>query len=611
VAVPPPTAVAQDIAIEHLPEAAVAMGKRQSVWEHNARLVLSSVINHNPLPATMQLVADAFVDLYPSKAMAIFLRRGDQYDLEAEAGLPQRPATAPIAAVQVELENLARSNPALRQILASGAQLCLARPLVSSSGETQGAMTIFDQHQALLDETTCETVITLCDFARMAIEHTQLYEQAIGNSHYDPLTGLPNRTLLEERLHQALATATARGTMVAVCVLDLDRFRQINDTWGHEVGDACFRAVSERLQGALREGDTLGRQSSDEFVIVIRDLDQVSSAHHVCERLLALLAAPLVLADRRLTVTAGIGVSIFPAHGRTPEELLGNAHIAVQKSKQPDQARVLIYSPSLGRESRRAVEMADALVSAAAQRQFELAYQPIYNRHREIIAVEALLRWRHPKWGQISPSEFIPIAEQTGLIASIGDWVISEVCRQAIEWNAADVPRVKLFVNVSGVQLEFSNFSSRIAETLQRSGLEPHRLQLEITESWIISDLRGAAAKLQLLRNLGVGIAIDDFGTGHATFSYLQALPLDTLKIDRSFVRELQKSAVNLSTVRAIVGLAQQLGLKTVAEGVENEADFSCLQELGCDMVQGFLFSRPLKPKSACMLLKQQQYQTA
>jgi EAL domain-containing protein (putative c-di-GMP-specific phosphodiesterase class I) len=255
--------------------------------------------------------------------------------------------------------------------------------------------------------------------------------------------------------------------------------------------------------------------------------------------------------------------------------------------------------------------MADALVGAVSQRQLHLAYQPIYSRDREIVGFEALLRWKHPKWGQIHPAEFIPIAERTGLIGSIGDWVIAEVCRQAVEWNAADLPPVKLFVNVSGVQLEFSNFSSKIAEILKRTGLDPKRLELEITESWVISDLPGAAIKLQTLRDLGIGIAIDDFGAGHATFSYLQTLPLDTLKIDRSFVQHLQHSPVNRSTVRAITSLAQQLGLKTVAEGVETEPDFLELMDIGCEMVQGFFFSRPLKAKSACMLLKQHQCLTA
>ncbi len=224
---------------------------------------------------------------------------------------------------------------------------------------------------------------------------------------------------------------------------------------------------------------------------------------------------------------------------------------------------------------------------------------------------EALLRWKHPSWGRVAPLEFIPIAEKTGLIVPIGDWVIEEVCRQAMAWNAASMPPVKIFVNVSGVQLGHPNFSSKIAEALQRSGLAPDRLELEITESWIISDLRGAAGKLQKLRDLGVGIAIDDFGTGHSTFSYLQALPLDTLKIDRSFVQRLDGSAANLSTVRAITGLAHQLGLKTVAEGVETEQHLRQLAEIGCELVQGFFLARPLTPQAACSLLMKQSFPAA
>ncbi len=597
--------------MDRLQEASVALALRQASWEQSKRQMLSSVLDHESLPSTMQIMANAFVGYCPSKAMAIFLRSGDHFDLEAEAGLPKRPPGVSLPVAQAEVENLPRSNPVLRQILAAGAKLCLARPLLSGSGEAKGALTVFDHQQGLLDDATRETVLTLCDFARLAIEHRQLYEQVVGGSRYDALTGLPNRVLLEERLHQALEKAQARGGIVVVCLIDLDRFRQINDSWGHQLGDACFHAVSERLQASIREGDTLGRQASDEFVLLLSGLLQVSDAVHLCQRLLRELAAPLLVEGHRLNITAGIGLSVFPSHGDTPDQLMRNAHIAVQKSKQAGQPRVRLYSPALGRESRRAAEMSDALVTAVGQHQLRLAYQPIYNRHREIMGFEALLRWTHPKWGQIRPGEFIPLAERTGLIASIGEWVIAEVCRQAVEWNAADVPPVKLFVNVSGVQLEFSNFSSRIAETLRRTGLDPNRLVLEITESWIISDLRSAAAKLQILRNLGVGIAIDDFGTGHATFSYLQALPLDTLKIDRSFVRELQHSSVNLSAVRAITCMAQQLGLKTVAEGVETEHDFKELTNLGCDMVQGFFFSRPLKPKSACLLLKQQQCLTA
>jgi EAL domain-containing protein (putative c-di-GMP-specific phosphodiesterase class I) len=277
--------------------------------------------------------------------------------------------------------------------------------------------------------------------------------------------------------------------------------------------------------------------------------------------------------------------------------------MALVEAKRTGRGQVQVYSPRLGRHNRRAAEMEDALGVAVTQRQFRLAYQPIYTVKREIAAFEALLRWEHPTLGLVAPQEFIPIAEKTGLIVPIGDWVIEEVCRQAMAWNVPAVPSVKIFANISGAQLARPNFGSKIAQTLERSGLPPERLELEITESWVISDLRAAAAKLQKLRDLGVGIAIDDFGTGHSSFTYLQALPLDTLKIDRSFIHRLDGSAANLSTVRAITGLAHQLGLKTVAEGVESEQHFTQLGQLGCELMQGFFLARPLTPEAASSLL--------
>ena len=290
--------------------------------------------------------------------------------------------------------------------------------------------------------------------------------------------------------------------------------------------------------------------------------------------------------------------------GDTADLILRNTETPLHAAKRAAVGQVQIYSPALGRQSRRAAEMVDGLLNAVAQAQFHIAYQPIYTIDKQIVGFEALLRWNHPTWGQVSPVEFIPAAEKSGLIVAIGDWVIEEVCRQAIEWNAAAVSPVKIFANVSGVQLERPDFVLKIANALARSGLAPQRLELEITESWIISDLRGAAAKLQKLRDLGIGIAIDDFGTGYSTFNYLQELPLDTLKIDRSFIHRLDGSATNLATVRAIVVLAQQLGLKTVAEGVESEQQIRQLNEIGCELVQGFFLARPLKPEAACLLLR-------
>ena len=403
-----------------------------------------------------------------------------------------------------------------------------------------------------------------------------------------------------------MVIARRHGTLIAVCCIDLDRFKQINDNLGHEFGDACFKAIGERLKLSIRNIDMLARHGGDEFILYLSGLSETADAANICHRLLKDLSAPLQVDRHSLTITASMGISVFPDHGDTPDLLLRNADMALQAAKRASRGRAQIYSPGLGRQGRRAAEMADALTNAIVRNEFRVAYQPIYTMSREIVGFEALLRWKHPKWGPVRPMEFIPIAEKTGQMVPIGDWVFEEVCRQAMEWNAAALPPVKLFANVSGVQLGCPRFASKIAEALERSGLAPARLELEITESWFISDLRGAAGKLQKLRDLGVGIAIDDFGTGHSTFSYLRELPLDALKIDRSFIHRLDGSAANLATVRAITGVAQQLGLKTIAEGVETEQHLNQVAELGCELVQGFFLSRPLTPQAACSLLRKQ-----
>jgi diguanylate cyclase (GGDEF)-like protein/PAS domain S-box-containing protein len=609
----------------------ISASRRHERWEQSKNAIFSAIIAHHSLPSTMQLMADAFVALYPPKSIAIFVLAGDQFHIEAEAGLPPRPAP-PMAGASacLALERSqgrsgslgwpapsgsrggpARSCPAFREILETGVKLCLASPLSSGSEEAKGMVTVFDAHQVLLDDATREAIRGLCDLGRMAIEHRQLYDQVIQRSHCDLLTGLPNRRFLEDRLRQATINARRQGMLIAVCCIDLDHFRQINDNLGHELGDACFKLASERLKETVREVDTLARHGGDEFILALTDLAGISDAVNICNRVLKDLSAPMLLDGHALTITASIGISIFPDHGDTPDILLRNADMALVEAKRAGRGQAQIYSPGLGRQNRRAAEMVDALFVAAAQGQFRIAYQPIYHMNREIAGFEALLRWKHPLWGRVSPLEFIPIAERTGLIVPIGDWVIEEVCRQAMLWNDAAVPAIKIFANISGVQLGRPNFSSKIAHALERSGLAPDRLELEITESWFISDLRGAAGKLQKLRDLGIGIAIDDFGTGHSTFSYLQALPLDTLKIDRSFIHRLDGSAANLSTVRAITGLAQQLGLKTVAEGVESEQHLRQLAELGCDLAQGFFLARPLTPEAACSLLMKQSHSGA
>jgi diguanylate cyclase (GGDEF)-like protein len=581
-----------------------------------AHQILSAIINHHAVPSTLQMVADTFVSLCPSKGIAIFVLSGARFQIEAEAGLPKRlpvallpePLVPPATALSASpLRGLSASSfPALGQILNSGVTLCLALPLTSGSGEPRGAFAVFDRTPGPLDEATRETIQSLCDLARLAIEHGQFYQQVVRGWQVDWLTGLPNQPMLADRLRQGMVTAQRQGELLAVCCIGLDRFQQINDGLGHELGDALLKLISERINLSIRERDTLARQGGDQFLLVLRNLSEAVDAVRICQRLLHDLRQPFLLEGHPVTINASIGISLFPDHGNTAELLLRRADMALQASKRAGGDGTKIYSPALGLQSQRASEMAGALLDALAKSQFRMVYQPIFAADGEIVAFEALLRWQHPTWGPVSPPEFIPTAEKSGLIVPIGDWVIDEVCRQALEWNAHLRP-IKMFANVSGVQLERPDFSSKIANVLKRSGLAPDRLELEITESWIISDLQGAAGKLQQLRDLGIGVALDDFGTGYAAFDYLQELPLDTLKIDRSFIRRLDGPLANLATVRAMTILARQLGLKTVAEGVESEDQVRQLGAIGCDFMQGFLLGRPLKPEAAGLLLRNQQ----
>lgn len=565
----------------------------------HAHEILSAIISHHTVPSTLQMVADSFVTLCPSKAVAIFVLSGSQFHVGAEAGLPKRlPATL----LPKQVDPLATT---LEQILDSGMTLCAAFPLTSGSGEPRGAFTVFDRQEGTMDEPTRETIQNLCDLARLAIEHGCLYEQVVHGWQVDWLTGLPNRPTVADRLRQEVAERRSEG--LAVCCIGLDHFQQINDGLGHELGDALLKLISERLKISIREPDTLARQGGDEFLLVLRNLPRASDALHICDRLLHDLHEPFLLDGHSVTINASIGMSLFPEHGDTVELLLREADMSLQASKRAGGGRTQLYSPALGRQSQRAAEMAGALVDALASSQFHMVYQPVFSMDGDIVAFEALLRWQHPVWGTVNPSEFIPTAEKSGVIVAIGDWVIDEVCRQAMAWNAAHLRPIKMFANVSGVQLEQPDFSAKIAHALKQSGLAPDRLELEITESWVIADLRGAAAKLQQLRDLGIGTALDDFGTGYAAFDYLQELPLDTLKIDRSFIQRLNGPAANLSAVRAMTILARQLGLKTVAEGVESAEQVHHLGEMGCDFMQGFLLGRPLKPEAARLLLRKQQ----
>jgi diguanylate cyclase (GGDEF)-like protein/PAS domain S-box-containing protein len=569
--------------------------RRAEAWEKTRAAIFAAILSHQSLVSTFRMLASAFVARYPGRAVAIFSRHEGELHLEAEAGLPPRsPHTAQI-------------SPGFPEILSSGVELCLASTLLSRSGEDRGMVAVFDARGATLDDGIRGTIQRVCDLACVAMEHQHLYEEMALHAGSDAARALPGRHFLENCLREAIVSAQRRGKLVAVCCLDIDRLKLRTDSLGHEWHDALAKAVSDRLNQSIRDVDIPAQYAGAEFMLALCQLNQPADAEEICRRLLTALKAPFLVKGISLTITAGIGISLYPQHGDAPGILLDHANTALQAVRQTDRGGVQIYSAALGKKSQRAAEMPEALLAAIQQGQFCIVYQPIFAVNTRIAGFEALLRWKHPDWGLINPMDFIAIAERTGLIVPIGDWVIREVCRQAIAWDAASLPPVKMFANVSGVQLERPDFSSKIANTLLESGLSPDRLELEITESWVISDLKAAARKLMILRDLGIGIAIDDFGTGYSTFDYLQELPVDTVKIDRSFIQRLDGPDARPATVPAMTAMAQQMGLKIVAEGVETAQQAATLAAIGCDLMQGYYLGRPAEPCDAAALLKKQQ----
>ena len=407
---------------------------------------------------------------------------------------------------------------------------------------------------------------------------------------HDPLSGLPNRILLRDRLQQAIAIATRRGELAALLCLDLDRFKEVNETLGHAAGDQLITAVAARLQGAVRESDTVARIGGDEFAIVqigVPDSDQLAA---ICQRLLQQVASPVELGGHQFLVSASIGVALIPLHGTRAEELLRNADIALYRAKEEGRSTFCLYQPEMGEalQGRKALEA--ELRHALAAGELELHYQPqIEAGTRRLVGVEALLRWHHPERGEILPGEFLPHAEASGLILPLGEWVLRTACRQALAW-----PGMRMSVNLSAAQFRRRDLADVVRRVLEETGLEPRRLELEITENALLHDPQGAFEVLAGLREQGVRVAIDDFGTGYSSFSYLQRFTFDKIKIDRSFVARLGQADDSQAIVRAIIGLGRNLGLSTCAEGVETLDQQAVLAEEGCVELQGYLFSRPL-----------------
>jgi diguanylate cyclase (GGDEF)-like protein len=430
---------------------------------------------------------------------------------------------------------------------------------------------------------------------RYAIERKESDQHFAFLSHYDKLTGLANRELFRDRLHQAMSRAERAGKLVALLFLDLDRFKSVNDTLGHLAGDELLVEVAARLKTCVRRSDTIARLGGDEFTIILEGLDAPVDAEIVCRKIIKSLEAPLLLRNHEIYVTTSIGVTFFPTDDNDLNGLLRNADAAMYRAKEEGRNKFHLFTADLSARAVKRLGIESALRHAVERQEFHLCYQPkISVQTGEILGAEALLRWENPQHGLVSPVDFIPVAEETGLIVPIGEWVLRRACADIRKWHAAGFDHVSVAVNLSARQFRHGELTSIVRRALQDSGIAPRQLELEITESLLMDDTEASQIALNELKALGTSIYLDDFGTGYSSLAYLKKFPIDGLKIDRSFIRDLPGDPDDEAITQAILALSQALRLHVVAEGVENEAQLDFLRRQGCEMVQGFLFSRPL-----------------
>lgn len=451
--------------------------------------------------------------------------------------------------------------------------------------------------------TTTHFVSIINDISeRVRYQHALEYQ-----ANHDSLTGLANRNLLNDRIEQAIAWAKRNGHVLGVMLLDLDHFKLINDASGHGAGDALLKEVAHRLMACVRETDTVARLGGDEFVIILTDLPQPDDVDQIAEKILSALSRPTEIAGRDVFVTASIGVSLYPRDGDHGEILLRYADMAMYRVKEHGRNSVRQFVPEMGSTAISRLDMEGAMRRGLERGEFVLHYQPkIDLATQHVVGAEALIRWQHPQIGLIHPIEFIRLAEDTGLILPLGEWVLAEACKQQVLWRQQGLQPLKIAINMSARQFRHDALAERIAAIFASTGADPANVILELTESMVMHDVDSTLLTLRALKKLGVSLSLDDFGTGYSSLSYLRRFPIDELKIDRSFINDIHTNPDDAAIAGAIIAMAHSLGLSVVAEGVENKEQAALLTRLGCNQVQGYYYARPLTVAGFANRLREQ-----
>ena len=583
--------------------------KRTEMFDKGCRRILEMVARNEPLNEILVQIAALIEAQGPDRVCSVALfKDGRLYPLPtspvmkrfATSGIPVRAGHGCCAhAVQVrrpvvvpdvaDSEVFAQVRPLIQEF---GIRSAWCTP-ICTQGEVQGTVSIFTTELTIPDAHEMAMSETASRLAAVAIEHRWLYDNLHRQATQDSLTGLPNRIVFEDTLAKCLR----QRLKLALLWIDLDRFKEVNDSLGHRIGDALIRQVAGRLSECAAKATLLARIGGDEFAIILHESATREDAELCARGIAHELQAAFQIEEYELFVTASIGISMYPEHASTAVELQQKADTAMYRAKSRGKNGYAFFEEKLERGARARLQMETSLRRAVQNRELELYYQPQVDLDGRLLGMEALLRWQHPKRGTVSPAEFIPIAEETGLIVPIGSWVIREACRQCAEWQRLGF-HLKIAVNVSALQFYFSDLLEIVRTALATHSLKPEFLELELTESLIMRNTEDSSKELQRLRELGVSVAIDDFGTGYSSLSYLQKLPVDLLKIDRSFLQEIDVATTS-ALIQAITQVAHSLGLRVAAEGVETMEHLESIRRIGVDLAQGFLFGRPMPAEAA------------